>query len=92
MRRADPPRGSGPGPAGPHGCRRAAPGPTPLPGHLRHRLRRRSEQPDAYVLEVDWHDLAGHVIDFKRSARFDAFRKAFADTLSAPTEVFHLQD
>ncbi len=82
----------GQGPAFEEGFRRSEAVLNAAPGHLRHRLRRRSEQPSAYVLEVDWHDLAGHVIDFKRSARFDAFRKEFADTLSAPTEVFHLQD
>ncbi len=62
------------------------------PAHLRHRLRRQSETPGTYVLEVDWRDLAGHVIDFRETASFNAFKKEFAGTLAGPPKVFHLQE
>ena len=82
----------GEGPAFEEGFRRSEPVLDAMPGHLRHRLRRQSEQPGAYVLEVDWCDLAGHLVDFRQSAQFGAFTREFASFLSAPTEVFHLQD
>lgn len=82
----------GQGPDFEAGFRRSEPVLDAVPGHLRHRLRRQSERPGTYILEVDWRDLAGHVIDFRQSASFDAFKGEFAGTLSAPPEVFHLQD
>ena len=82
----------GQGPAFEAGFRRSETVLDAAPGHIRHRLRRQSEQPGVYVLEVDWRDLAGHVIDFRQSAGFEAFKKEIASTLAAPTEIFHLQD
>ena len=82
----------GQGPAFEAGLRSTAPVMCATPGYLHHRIRRQSEQANVYVLEVGWRDLAGHLIDFKRSPAFKAFVTGFAGTLAGPTEVFHLLD
>lgn len=59
-------------------------------GHLRHRLVKTVDEPDAYLLEVAWRDLAAHVDGFEPSAAHTRFMAALVPLLSAEPLVIHV--
>jgi heme-degrading monooxygenase HmoA len=59
-------------------------------GHLRHRLVRSLDQPDIYLLEVDWRDLAAHMDTFEPSDAHTRFMAALAPFLTAEPNVIHV--
>lgn len=59
-------------------------------GHIRHRLVSAVDRADAYLLEVDWTDLAAHVERFEPSAAHARFMASLEPFLAAEPFVIHV--
>jgi heme-degrading monooxygenase HmoA len=53
------------------------------------RVERGIEQPDCYLLVVEWETLEDHEVHFRQSADFQEWRKLVGDYFSAPPKVVH---
>ena len=59
-------------------------------GHIRHRLVPAVDRDDAYLLEVDWTDLAAHVERFEPSDAHARFMASLEPFLAAEPLVIHV--
>ncbi|MBD9480147.1 antibiotic biosynthesis monooxygenase family protein [Pseudoxanthomonas sp. PXM02] len=59
-------------------------------GYLGHRLVRSLDQPDVYLLDVEWKDLAAHVEVFEPSDAHARFMAALTPFLAAEPRVIHV--
>ena len=59
-------------------------------GQIRHRLVPSVDQPQVYLLEVEWADLAAHVETFEPGAGHAVFMAALAPFLTAEPYVIHV--
>jgi heme-degrading monooxygenase HmoA len=59
------------------------------PGYLRHELGRSIENPNRYVLRIEWATLEDHTMRFRGSAAFAQWRAAVGPYFSIPPEVEH---
>jgi len=46
-----------------------------MPGHIRHSLSKCFEQPNKYILLVEWQTLEDHIIGFRQSAEYLEWKK-----------------
>ncbi|MFC0133553.1 antibiotic biosynthesis monooxygenase [Massilia eurypsychrophila] len=53
------------------------------------RLERGIEQPDTYLLIVEWETLENHEVDFRQSADFQEWRHLVGDFFASPPKVIH---
>jgi heme-degrading monooxygenase HmoA len=53
------------------------------------RVERGIENPDAYLLLVDWETLEDHEVHFRQSADFQEWRRLVGDYFAAPPKVVH---
>ncbi|MEA1672146.1 antibiotic biosynthesis monooxygenase [Nitrospirillum sp. BR 11163] len=58
-------------------------------GYVAHRLRRCVEDPDRYLLLVEWRGLADHMDGFRNSPRFAQWRALIGPYFAAPPLVQH---
>ncbi|MET4573354.1 heme-degrading monooxygenase HmoA [Stenotrophomonas rhizophila] len=59
-------------------------------GHIRHRLVSAVDRADAYLLEVDWTDLAAHVERFEPSDAHARFMASIEPFLAAEPLIIHV--
>lgn len=59
-------------------------------GHIRHRLVSAVDRADAYLLEVDWTDLAAHVERFEPSDAHARFMASIEPFLAADPLIIHV--
>ena len=59
-------------------------------GHIRHRLVPAVDRDDAYLLEVDWTDLAAHVERFEPSDAHARFMASIEPFLAAEPLIIHV--
>lgn len=55
------------------------------------RIERRIEEPDMYVLMVDWETLEDHEVHFRQSADFQSWRQLVGGFFAGPPTVTHTQ-
>jgi heme-degrading monooxygenase HmoA len=53
------------------------------------RLERGIEQPDTYLLIVEWETLENHEVHFRQSADFQEWRRLVGDFFASPPKVIH---
>ncbi len=53
------------------------------------RLERGIEQPDTYLLIVEWETLEDHEVHFRQSADFQEWRRLVGDFFASPPKVTH---
>lgn len=53
------------------------------------RVERGIENPEAYLLLVDWETLEDHEVHFRQSADFQEWRRLVGDYFAAPPKVVH---
>jgi len=58
-------------------------------GFVSLRLHRGIETPDRYLLLVEWETLDDHVVGFRESAAFTAWRALIGPYFESPPEVVH---
>ena len=46
-----------------------------IPGYLRHSLQKCIEQPDKYILLVEWNSLEDHTVGFRQSAVYQNWKE-----------------
>ena len=56
------------------------------------RLERGIEQPDVYLLMVEWETLEDHEVHFRQSADFQEWRRLVGEYFSAPPKVVHTRN
>ncbi len=47
-----------------------------MPGYMSHQLQKYIEEPDRYILLVNWEALEDHAVGFRRSARYQEWNSA----------------
>ena len=60
-------------------------------GCLSMRIEQRIEEPDMYVLMVEWDTLEDHEVHFRQSADFQEWRKLVGGFFAGPPSVTHTQ-
>jgi heme-degrading monooxygenase HmoA len=60
-------------------------------GYLAHELRRSIENPNRYVLRIEWATLEDHTVGFRGSPAFTQWRAGVGPFFSAPPVVEHFQ-
>ncbi|MFC7052560.1 antibiotic biosynthesis monooxygenase family protein [Hansschlegelia quercus] len=61
------------------------------PGYLSHRIGSTVEQPDVFVLEIEWESLEAHTERFVNDPSFGEFLGCFAPYLSGEASVMHFR-
>jgi heme-degrading monooxygenase HmoA len=61
------------------------------PGFVSLRLHRGVEAPDRYLLLVEWDTLDAHVVGFRESDAFTAWRALIGPFFATPPEVVHYE-
>jgi heme-degrading monooxygenase HmoA len=61
------------------------------PGFVSLRLHRGIETPDEYLLLVEWETLDDHLIGFRESEAFPAWRSLIGPFFASPPEVVHYE-
>jgi len=61
----------------------------PSPGFVRYEVQRGIEQPERYVLMIEWQSLENHTVDFRGSAAFARWREVVGPYFSRPPQVEH---
>ena len=61
-------------------------------GYLGHDLRQGIENPDQFVLTVQWNTYEDHVNGFRGSPPWEEFRNALGAYYAAPSEVTHWRE
>jgi quinol monooxygenase YgiN len=59
------------------------------PGFLRYELQRGIENPQRWVLLIEWERLESHTVDFRGSSAFVQWRAAVAPYFARPPQVEH---
>jgi heme-degrading monooxygenase HmoA len=59
------------------------------PGFLRYEVQHGVENPDRYVLLIEWERLENHTIDFRESAAFTKWRGIVGSFFARPPVVEH---
>ena len=60
-------------------------------GYISHRIGPMVENPEIYVLEIEWTTLEAHVEHFAKSPEFQDFLGKFVPYLEGDAKVFHFQ-
>ncbi|MBB6250978.1 antibiotic biosynthesis monooxygenase family protein [Nitrospirillum iridis] len=58
-------------------------------GYLTHRVRRCVEDPNRYLLLVEWRSVADHMEGFRNSPRFPQWRSLIGPFFAVPPQVQH---
>ena len=61
------------------------------PGFVSLRLHRGIETPERYLLLVEWERLDDHLVGFRQSDRFTAWRALIGPYFASPPEVVHYE-
>ncbi|MBV9389471.1 MAG: antibiotic biosynthesis monooxygenase [Chroococcidiopsidaceae cyanobacterium CP_BM_ER_R8_30] len=60
-------------------------------GYRSYRLLRCLEQPNRYVLQIEWDTLKSHTEDFRNSSAYQAFRQLVYSFYAGTPEVLHYE-
>lgn len=59
------------------------------PGYIRHSLQRGIENPDRYLLFIYWESVEAHMINFRESERYPAYRSYVNACFAQPPTMQH---
>lgn len=59
------------------------------PGYVTHRIGKTIEEPDLYVLEIEWASLEAHTKEFTNDSSFADFLNCFVPYLSGDARIMH---
>jgi heme-degrading monooxygenase HmoA len=63
-----------------------------MQGYINHSLKRCIEQPNRYILLVNWTDLEAHTIGFRQSAEYQEWKRLLHHFYSPFPTVEHYED
>ena len=62
-----------------------------MPGYVSHQLQRCMEQPDKYLLLVQWHKVEYHTIGFRQSSEYQEWKRLLHHFYDAFPTVEHFE-
>src|SRR5687767_13371865 len=60
-------------------------------GYIRHELQRSTEDPNRYLLLIQWETVEAHTINFREGPNFEKHRALISPTFAKPPFVQHFE-